>query len=94
MFPLLANRAEVSVSKQKREAIAALLQKGPQRSDRAITKQAKVSHHAVAKVRTDMEATGRTRPSAQSAATGGQLRKRVGLDGKARKVSHGKIRAD
>src|SRR5262249_37550157 len=90
MFPLLANRDEVSVSKQKREAIAALLQENPQRSDRAIAKQAKVSHHAVAKVRTEMETTGRTGQSAQSAVPSG----RVGLDGKVRKVSRGKVRAE
>src|SRR5215469_9514872 len=90
MFPLLANRAEMSVSKQKREAIAALLQENPQRSDRAIAKQAKVSHHTVAKVRTEMETTGRTGQSAQSAVPSG----RVGLDGKVRKGSHGKVRAE
>ena len=94
MFLLLANRDEVSVSKQKREAIAALLQENPQRSDRAIAKQAKVSHHTVAKVRTEMETTGRTRQSAQSVVPGGQLGKRAGLDGKARKGSRGKVRAE
>jgi hypothetical protein len=90
MFPLLANRAEMSVSKQKREAIAALLQENPQRSDRAIAKQAKVSHHTVAKVRTEMEATRRTGQSAQSVVPIG----RVGLDGKVRKVSPGKVKAE
>src|SRR5215831_5991548 len=90
MFLLLANRDEVSVSKQKRDAIAALLQENPQRSDRAIAKQAKVSHHTVAKVRTEMKATGRTGQSAQSAVPS----ERVGLDGKVRKVSHGKVRAE
>src|SRR5215469_9689712 len=89
MFLLLANRDEVSVSKQKRDAIAALLQENPQRSDRAIAKQAKVSHHTVAKVRTEMKTTGRTGQSAQSAVPSG----RVGLDGKVRKVSRGKVRA-
>ena len=90
MFLLLANRDEVSMSKQKRDAIAALLQENPQRSDRAIAKQAKVSHHTVAKVRTEMKTTGRIGQSAQSAVPSG----RVGLDGKVRKVSHGKVRAE
>jgi hypothetical protein len=90
MFPFLANRDDVSVSKQKREAIAALLQENPQRSDRAIAKQANVSHHTVAKVRTEMEATGRTGQSAQSAVPSG----RIGLDGKVRKISRGKVRAE
>jgi len=90
MFLLLANRDEVSMSKQKREAIAALLLENPQRSDRAIAKQAKVSHHTVAKVRTEMKTTGRIGQSAQSAVPSG----RVGLDGKVRKVSHGKVRAE
>src|SRR5215471_7334133 len=90
MSPLLANRNEVSMPKLKREAIAALLQENPQRSDRAIAKQAKVNRHMVAKVRTEMKATGRTGQSAQSAVPGGQ----VGLDGKVRKVSRGKVRAD
>jgi len=76
--------------KLKREAIAALLQENPQRTDRAIAKQAKVNRHMVAKVRTEMKATGRTGQSAQSAVPGGQ----VGLDGKVRKVSRGKVRAD
>jgi hypothetical protein len=75
----------MSVSKQKREAIAALLQENPQRSDRAIAKQAKV-----AKVRTEMEATRRTGQSAQSAVPIG----RVGLDGKVRKLSPGKVKAE
>jgi hypothetical protein len=78
------------MSKQKREAIAALLQENPQRSDRAIAKEPKVSHHTVAKVRIEMKATGRTGQSVQSAVPGG----RVGLDGKVRKVSHGKVGAE
>jgi hypothetical protein len=80
----------MSVSKQKREAIAALLQENPQRSDRAIAKQAKISHHTVAKVRTEMEATRGTGQSAQSTVPIG----RVGLDGKVRKVSPGKVKAE
>ena len=41
-----------------------------------------------------MKATRRTRQSAQSPVPGGQLRKRVGLDGKAGKGSRGKVRAE
>lgn len=82
------------MSKQEREAIAALLQGNLQRSDPTIAKQAKVGRHTVAKVRTEMKATRRTRQSAQSPVPGGQLRKRVGLDGKAGKGSRGKVRAE
>jgi hypothetical protein len=56
---------------QKRELIAELLKASPERSDRAIAAEAKVSHHTVARVRNDLR-------------DGGQIahhEKRVGSDG-------------
>jgi hypothetical protein len=62
-------------AEQKRDAIAALIKAQPEKSDRQIAEQAKVSHPTVAKVRREAEATGKALP----------VEKRVGKDGKARK---------
>jgi hypothetical protein len=61
-------------TKEKREAIAALLKANPEKSDRQIAKTVKSSHHTVEVVRTKLESTGQI----------AQLKKTVGADGKAR----------
>ncbi len=59
---------------QKRELVARLLVAKPDVSNRQIAEAAKVSHHTVADVREDMQATGQI----------AQLDRTVGADGKAR----------
>jgi|SRR5262249_30977300 len=60
-------------AEQKRDLIAAVLKANPEKSDRAIAKELGVSHPTVAKARAS---TGNSLP----------VDKRIGLDGKARKV--------
>jgi hypothetical protein len=62
-------------AEQKRELIAKLIEAQPEKSDRELAKQAKVSHPTIAKARKQAEATGKALP----------VEKRVGADGKARK---------
>jgi ParB/Sulfiredoxin domain len=62
-------------AEQKRELIANLLKAKPEKSDRQVAEMAKASPTTVGKVRAEMESTVQA----------GQLPKRVGKDGKARK---------
>jgi hypothetical protein len=71
-------------AEQKRELIAELIKAQPEKSDREIAKQAKVSHPTVAKARREAEATGKTLP----------VEKRIGKDGKVRKQPARKAKAD
>src|SRR5262249_46597016 len=68
-------------AEQKRELLVKLVAAQPEKSDREIAKQAKVSHPTVAKARQEAEATGKALP----------VEKRVGKDGKARKQPAKKI---
>lgn len=69
-----AHRRHLSVG-QKREVIEALIKASPEKSDRQIAKEAKASPTTVGKVRSTVQA--------------GQLSKRTGADGKARKQRAG-----
>jgi ParB-like chromosome segregation protein Spo0J len=60
---------------QKAEVLAKLVAAQPEKSDRELAKQAKVSHPTIAKARRKAEATGKALP----------VEKRVGADGKARR---------
>jgi hypothetical protein len=59
----------------KAEVLAKLVAMQPEKSDRELAKQARVSHPTIAKARRKAEATGKALP----------VEKRVGADGKARK---------
>jgi ParB-like chromosome segregation protein Spo0J len=62
-------------AEQKRDALVKLVAAQPEKSDRELAKQAKVSHPTIAKARREAEATGKALP----------VDKRLGSDGKARK---------
>lgn len=62
-------------AEDKRKVIAKLVAAQPEKSDRALAKQAGVDHKTMAKARRKAEATGEASP----------VEKRVGTDGKARK---------
>jgi ParB-like chromosome segregation protein Spo0J len=62
--------------KERCEAIKQLLKVMPEKSDRQIAEMVKVDNHKVAKIRKEEEATGEVSP----------VEKRVGADGKARKL--------
>ena len=68
---------------QKQEVIASLLKADPSKSNRAIAATAKVSHHTVGEMRSELEATGQI----------AQLETTTGKDKKKRKVSKKKTRA-
>jgi len=71
-------------AEDKRNAIAQLVAAQPAKSDRELAKQAGVSHPTIAKARRTAEATGKALP----------VDKRVGADGKARKLPAKKKDAD
>jgi ParB-like chromosome segregation protein Spo0J len=64
---------------QRRDIIAAMLKANPGKSNRQIAETAKVSHHTVGDVRTELESTGQV----------AQLETTTGADGKARKTKKG-----
>jgi hypothetical protein len=83
-------------AERKRELIAELVKAHPEKSDRSIAEEAKTSHVTVGKVRREIEATGKADQLEKAGASTGktdqlekettQPKKRVGMDGKARKV--------
>src|SRR5262249_50226484 len=70
-------------AEQRRDLLVKLVAAQPQKSDRAIAREAKVDHHQVSRARKKAEATGTVAP----------VEKRVGGDGKARKQPAKKARA-
>jgi hypothetical protein len=76
-------------AEQKRESIAKLIKAAPEKSNRQIADQVKVSHPYVAKVRTEMEKTGDVETVSTSIDTRGrrQPRSKPGARGPARTSS-------
>jgi ParB-like chromosome segregation protein Spo0J len=71
-------------AEDKRDLLVKLVAAQPQKSDRAIAREAKVDHHQVSRARKKAEATGTIVP----------VEKRVGGDGKARKQPARKAKAE
>jgi ParB-like chromosome segregation protein Spo0J len=71
-------------AEQRRDLLVKLVAAHPNKSDRAIAREAKVDHHQVARARKKAEATGTTVP----------VEKRTGADGKARKQPKRSTKAD
>jgi hypothetical protein len=66
-------------AEQKRALLATLIKADPSKSNRQIADEAKVSHHTVGDVRSELEATGQT----------AQLETTTGKDGKKRRTKRG-----
>jgi len=81
-------------AEQKRELIAKLIKTQPEKSDRALAKQAGVSHPTIAKARRAAEATGKALPVDKRVGADGKARKQPKLTARQRKIARNKARRE